>query len=301
MKTVAYKGWEKCVQFKNDTVTMIVTTEVGPRIIYFAFNDGENIFQNYEEMMGKTGGDEWTIYGGHRLWAAPENQPRTYYPDNHPVAVSEQDEFVRFTAPVENGTNIQKELDIYFPESGAEVKVIHRIINHNVWGIELSPWALSVMKPGGKCIAPFPPRGTHTGGDLLPSNTLICWSYTDMADSRWTWGETFFALQAQVGNEVPQKAGASVSDGWAAYLNDGALFVKYFDYMSEFMYPDMGANFETFTNESMLEVETLGPMSWLQSGEAVEHVEIWDLLPLNAEVNTDADVQTHILPLIQPK
>ena len=31
------------------------------------------LFKEYDEQMGKTGGDEWRIYGGHRLWIAPEH------------------------------------------------------------------------------------------------------------------------------------------------------------------------------------------------------------------------------------
>ena len=299
METIQYKGWKNCVQFKNDQVTLIVTTDVGPRIIFFAFNDGENIFQNYDDMMGKTGSDEWMIYGGHRLWAAPEKQPRTYYPDNHPVKVREFEGFVRFTAPVETGTNIQKEMDVYFSEEQAGVKVIHRITNRGIWGIELAPWALSVMKPGGKCISPFPPRGVHNDDDLLPSNNIVFWSYTNMADPRWYWGEHFFTLKSEIGNEVAQKAGSMVQDGWAAYANEDWVFIKYFDYMPEFMYPDFGVNFETFTNESMLEVETLGPMSWLKPGESVEHVELWELHRLSGSVETEKDIQTNIVPLIK--
>ena len=36
------------------------------------------MYQTLEK--GKTGGSEWHIYGGHRLWHAPEVMPRTYYP-----------------------------------------------------------------------------------------------------------------------------------------------------------------------------------------------------------------------------
>ena len=300
MKTVEYKGWKNCIEFKNNKVTMIVTADVGPRIIFFALNDGDNIFQNYPEMMGKTGTDEWTIYGGHRLWAAPEKQPRTYYPDNNSVEVTEHDDFVRFTAPVEKENNIQKEMDVYFG-NGAEVKVVHRITNHNVWGVELAPWALSVMKPGGKCIIPLPAKSSHSDDDLLPTYNIVAWSYTNMADERWHWGDQFLTLTSQVGNEIAQKAGAMVLEGWTAYANENWVFITYFDYMPEFMYPDMGVNFETFTDGSMLEVETLAPMSWLKPGESVEHPEIWQLHKMDGSVETEEDIKNNIVPLIKAK
>ena len=42
-------------------------------------------------------------------------------------------------------------------------------------------------------------------------------------------------------------------------------------------YPDMGASFEMFTNAEVLELETLGPLTRLAPGAALEHVERWTL------------------------
>ncbi len=77
---VSYKGWENCLKFGNGKVELVVTTDVGPRILLFGFAEGQNLFKNYEEQMGRTppaagesGGDQWRLYGGHRLWHAPED------------------------------------------------------------------------------------------------------------------------------------------------------------------------------------------------------------------------------------
>ncbi|HHY79459.1 MAG TPA: hypothetical protein GX516_03735, partial [Thermoanaerobacter sp.] len=42
-------------------------------------------------------------------------------------------------------------------------------------------------------------------------------------------------------------------------------------------YPDFGVSFETYTNDWMLEIETLSPFTKLQPGETVEHIEEWEL------------------------
>jgi hypothetical protein len=42
-------------------------------------------------------------------------------------------------------------------------------------------------------------------------------------------------------------------------------------------YPDFGCSVEIFTNAAMLEVETLGPLTTLEPGSAVEHIEQWSL------------------------
>ncbi|MBN2047840.1 MAG: hypothetical protein JW750_08370 [Anaerolineaceae bacterium] len=299
MEKVSYKGWENCYKLSNGKIELIITTDVGPRIIFFGFAGGENMFKNYDEMMGSTGGDEWMIYGGHRLWHAPEAQPRSYIPDNFPVKIEDKGDFVRVTQPVEALTGIQKEIDIYLDETDAHVKLIHRLTNHGLWGVELSVWALSVMAPGGKAIIPLPPRGTHGGGSLLPESWLTLWPYTDMADSRWHWGTKYIMLQSEEGNEKAQKVGGNVPDSWAAYANKNQLFVKHFDYMPDFLYPDNGCCVETFTNEAMLELETLSPMSWLEPGEASEHVEHWALFNNVPLPQTEADVDQYILPLVK--
>jgi hypothetical protein len=39
--------------------------------------------------------------------------------------------------------------------------------------------------------------------------------------------------------------------------------------------PDLGSNFETFTNEEFLELESLGPYQEVSPGQTVKHTEVW--------------------------
>jgi len=49
-----------------------------------------------------------------------------------------------------------------------------------------------------------------------------------------------------------------------AYQLGDCLLVKCFQWIEGATYPDGGVNFETFSNEQMLEVETLGPLVTLK-------------------------------------
>jgi hypothetical protein len=297
MERINYRGWPNCCRLSNKLVELIVTADVGPRIIRFGFLGDVNMFKEYEEMMGLTGGDEWRIYGGHRLWHAPEAQPRSYFPDNGPIQIEEGPDCVRVIQPTETTTGIQKELDIYLSPDAAHARIVHRLRNHNLWPVELAPWALTVMAQGGKVIVPLPPRGSHPE-NLLPANTLTLWAYTDMSDPRWTWGRKYIMLRQDPTATAPQKIGAMVPDGWVAYANYGQLFVKKFTYQPGARYPDFGCSVETFTNADMLEVETLGPLVTLQPGAAVEHVEEWYLHKGVAMPQNDADVDRWVLPKV---
>lgn len=298
VKTVSYRGWPRCRRIANDDIELIVTGDVGPRIIRFGFVGGDNMFKEFDAMMGKRGGKTWRIYGGHRLWHAPEVEPRTYYPDNRPVAVDQQKDCVRFIQPVETATGIQKEIDVVLPAKGARARITHRLRNTGAWNVDLAPWALSVMAAGTRAIIPLPPRGSHPE-NLLPVNTITMWAYTDMSDPRWRWGERFISLQQEPGNAKPQKMGVRVPDGWLAGWRAGQLFVKRFDHVPGAHYPDHGCNVEVFTNEEMIELETLGPVVNLAPGATVEHVEHWYLHRVEADAKTDADIARAILPAVR--
>lgn len=294
METIEYGGWSNCVRLANDVVELVITGDVGPRIIRFGFVGGDNAFKEFDEMMGRTGDAEWLIYGGHRFWHAPEQKPRTYYPDNRPVTIEEIEGGVRVRQDVEETTGMRKELEILLDASAAHVTVTHRLTNVGLWPVELAPWALSVMAQGGKAIIPFPPRGSHEE-NLLPTNTLTLSAYTDMSDPRWTWGEKYVLLRQDPKASHPQKIGVMVPDGWAAYARNGHLFVKTFTWQAGATYPDMGCSVETFTNADMLEVETLGPLTTLRPGERVEHVEEWYLFEGVPVPENDGDVEKHVM------
>src|SRR5689334_13060607 len=85
MQEVPFGGWDRCARFAIGNLEMIVTLEVGPRIIRFGEAGGQNVLKEYADQMGKTGGDQYHSYGGHRLWIGPEDPVRTMQPDNDPV------------------------------------------------------------------------------------------------------------------------------------------------------------------------------------------------------------------------
>jgi hypothetical protein len=293
-----YRGWRNCYRLANGEVTLLVTMDVGPRILQFGFVAGENELAEFPQSWGKTGGKVWHSYGGHRLWHAPEEVGRTYYPDNEPVAWEQHPGFIRLRPPAERTTGIQKEIDINLQPEWAEVKLTHRLRNLNLWPVTLAPWALTVMAAGGTAILPLPPRGSHPV-DLLPTSNLALWAYTDMSDRRWTWGQRFILLRQEEVVGRPQKVGAWLPDGWLAYARNSHLFVKTFEVVAGAAYPDKGSNVEVFTDEAMLELETLGPLVTVEPGAAVEHVERWYLGRDVVRPDSEAEVVENILPIVE--
>lgn len=298
IEKVRYGGWSNCYRLANDRVDLVLTADVGPRIIRFGFIGQANEFKEFENEMGKTGGDEWRSYGGHRLWHAPEAIPRSYAPDNSPVQVNLLRGGVHVIQPVEALTGILKEMEIYLEEQSAHVSVIHRLCNRGLWGVELAAWCLTVMDIGGTALFPLPPRGPHPE-NLLPTSSLAVWAYTDLSDPRLILGRQYVLLKQDPNNSVPQKIGASVPDGWVAYSRNGHLFIKQFLYEQDAIYPDMGCSFESWTNHEFIELETLSPLTWLEPGDQIEYQEDWYLFDNVPELEKEEDVVASVLPLIQ--
>lgn len=300
VEKVEYKGWKNNLKISNGTVELIATLDVGPRIIRYGFGGGENALKEYADQLGKSGEKDWQIRGGHRLWHAPEAQPRTYFPDNEPIEYKElPGGGVRLIAPPETPYGMQKEIDLKLDATGTKVTLNHRIKNIGAWSVDMAPWALTVVAPGGMEIIPLPKKVPH-GESLLPNQLLVLWSYTDMADPRYHFGSKYITLK-QDSQRESTKIGLRNSAGWAGYLRNGLLFVKRFEYQEGKHYPDGGCNFETYTDENMLEVESLGPMTRLEPGSAVEYREVWELHKNVPAITDEASIDRAILPLVSGK
>jgi hypothetical protein len=305
MNKIEHHGWSDSIKIENEKVELIASTQFGPRILHVGFVGGKNLLHADPEWHGKVGPiDKWVNYGGHRIWFAPEVHPLTYGPDNSPVerAEYEGDELV-LTSQVEPHSGIQKELRVEIASAGAAaVKVTHLLTNHNAWPIELAPWALSVVAEGGRVVLPQEPyKGHGEDNEFLPSRPLVLWPFTDMSDSRWTWGKKLIHLRSDPALDTPQKIGIFNTLGWGAYIaSNGDVLVKILDvddYAPE-EYPDYGSTFETFTKGAFQEIETLGPLELIEPGDTIEFIEYWYLAHLDEVPSGDAELSATLEPLI---
>src|SRR5271154_3184150 len=96
-----YKGWPNCYRITNGEVELIVTSDIGPRIMRYGFVGDQNFFKEFTESLGKSGEPAWVPRGGHRVWAAPEDAVRTYAPDNGPIHIKITGAVLEATEPVE--------------------------------------------------------------------------------------------------------------------------------------------------------------------------------------------------------
>ena len=296
---VSFAGRRKNVRLANGEVELIVPTEIGPRVLRYARVGGPNVFGEIDpaaQSVATEFGDAWHLHGGHRLWYAPEHAVMSYFPDNVSVACDAGPGRARLTQPVEPHTGLEKCIDVELAAVGSRVDVIHRITNRGANPIELAPWALTVMACGGRAIFPHAPYRPHPEA-LAPARPLVLWPFTKMGDPRWRWGDRYLVLQQDPSRAEPQKVGFYDVVGWMAYALGDLLFVKRHTPVVA-PHADFGCNVETFTNDIILELETLGPLVKLDPGASVVHREAWFLFEVPAPGTEDDAIEAAIAEVI---
>jgi len=300
VQKVTYAGWPNCYRVSNGEVDLVVTADVGPRVIRFGYVGGPNAFKEFREQLGGRNEATFQLRGGDRVWKAPEDPVASWAPDNVPVEIRIVPDGLIARAPVEPLTKLQKEIGISMAPTGTEVVVTHRIANRSLFTLEFAPWALTMMAQGGMAITGFPPRGKHPA-NLEATNPLVMWAYTDLSDPRWKFTRKYLMLRQDPQNAEAQKVGLFNPDVWAVYLNGGQAFVKQAHADPRGTYPDFGCAFETFTNNEFLEIETLGPLTKVAPDTSVEQVERWRLYSdIHLANFTDDELDRVLLPLVRP-
>lgn len=294
-----YPGYGNCYKLSNGVVELFASIDVGPRIACFRYVGDTNILAELgpeDKTVSEAG--TWYARGGSRLWHAPEVLPRSYWPDNDPVEVKLiGHDTLHLKQSVEPGPKIQKEMTIKLAEDSS-VSITYRLTNKGLWSVELAPWSLSIMSPGGTCFFPQEPFISHDDY-LLPARTMSLWHFTDMTDPRWSFAKKFIKLRSDDKYPEPQKIGAVVKPGWAGYLKDSTLFIKRFPYFEDADYPDNGCNFETYGAGSFIEIETLGPLANIGPDESVTHTEKWYLFKNIISSDDEESLEKLITPLLE--
>jgi hypothetical protein len=280
------------VRLTNGIADIVVGRAFGPRVLRYGLVGGPDAFglvdpktQRVETPFGRP----WHLYGGHRLWYAPEDPVRTYFPDNDDVVIESMPSGLLVRQEPERHTGLEKSIALRLERGSSKVDLEHRLVNLGPSAIDLAPWALTIMAPGGRAIFPHPPYVPHPTA-LAPARPLVTWPFTKMADPRWRWGDRFITLRHDTGRPDAQKIGLYDTCGWMAYTVGRTLFVKR-HHPKPGPHADFGCNVETFTNHLILELESLGPLVTLAPGEAVTHAESWQLFEVEPFADTDEAIE----------
>lgn len=255
----------------NGCIEIGIPLGYGLRIGHFSLCGEQNVFfEQPTDMTDLTTPEGWRVWGGHRLWLAPESE-KAYYPDNAPIAYVLSENSVAITQPEDPWLHIKKHMQITFL-GGTEVAVVNRVENTGDETLRCSVWAISSMAPGGTEEISFALRD----GGYDPWHRISMWDYTSLGDPRAEYRRDGIRLTHHPLAEK-YKIGVGHPCGPVRYSNNGVTFIKKFYVDTAKEYPDGNVSFETYMCKHMVEIESLSPLEIISPGAAMEHTEVWCL------------------------
>lgn len=255
---------------ENDFLRVDYLTNVGPRITgLYSKQAGIELLAPSPDIHWPTPHGEYYLYGGHRIWKAPEDSFYNCPEDN--VTVVQEKNRVKLRNRID-ASGLQKEISFTLDENC--VLLAHQITWHGREPIELAPWTITQLPLGGVAILP---QSSITEGSS-PTRSLAIFPYATVSDTRLELHDDLVLVHGSAGEKV-FKVGSYNSLGWAAYMLEKALFIKRFPVGDFRMLPDMGSNVEVYVHDRYLELETLGELTWLNPGGSVTFEETWEVIP----------------------
>ena len=260
-------------------ISLVAATSVGPRILGLVTGDGMNVFAELPDVTVECPGTgPCHLYGGHRLWAGPEDPRVTYRPEDAAVDVEQDEHGVRLIGPTDKVAGIARTMLISVEEPG-RIRITHRVVNTSDDQQTLAPWAITMLPSGGRAWLPLL-DGPHDEGGFQANRNLVLWPYTQLDDPRLTLSAALIEIRSDRPEFIidgPVKMGTAIRRGWIAHWRQGVLFVKYVQHDEKARYPDLLASSQVYWNGQWGELETLGPLTTLGLGEVAVHVEEWEV------------------------
>jgi len=263
-------------QIANELLTLEYLRDAGPRIVSLKLHGNEeNFLAEIPEKTITTHHGLYNIYGGHRLWVAPEDLDRTYIPDNDPITITKVSNGVILTQAPETITHIQKIIELKLINDHPALEVSHTLVNTGVWPITLSAWAITLLPLGGTAYLPQTTDPLDPNG-LLPNRNIVFWPYSQLDDQRLILTPDHLRVKANPATK-PLKIGYANRAGWLGYIYKNIIFIKHFFPVPLLTYPDMGSSAEVYCNNQYIELETLSPLTKIQPGQSLLHREVWEI------------------------
>jgi hypothetical protein len=272
-----FGGWQHNLWLWREGVQLVVTLDVGPRVVHYGRSREESPLALFGDQLGGSMEERFMIRGGHRLWIAPESDGRSDTPDNAPVCWDRLPDGVVTTAPVES-SGLQKRLTVRLLDGGV-AHARHEVVNTGGATTICAPWAITVVRLGGTIIVPLA-RDEHDADRFVPDQRWSFWPYASPADARVEQGARCLRLRAEASAGPPFKIGIEHRQGWVGYLRGGRCFIKAF-IRREATYPDGGANLEIYLGNRGAEIESLGPLIALEPGDTTVHDELWSIVDVD--------------------
>lgn len=263
----------------NGHLWVDVLATAGPRVVRLGLAGSErNLLAETPDVGWETPHGRYELFGGHRLWFAPEDPDRVAVPDGQGLLVEHDGDRMRLTGPAEEPTGLVRSIELRLAGDTAAVELCHELRNIGSRPLELAPWTITQLPLGGTVL--LPQLAATPGHQVRPNRSLVLWPYMSWEDPRFQARDGLLTLDAVAGPSL--KLGYFNHAGWVAYVRDELVLVRRFTPLPGRPHPDLGCNVETYIGPRFIELELLGPLTELAPDAHVSLVERWEVAPVTA-------------------
>lgn len=261
----------KTLFVESGNLKLGIPLDFGIRISYLSYKGGKNLFYEQPHDMTELATDEgWRVYGGHRVWLAPEC-PEDYAPDNMPISYEISEGKIILKQSTDKRLQVEKCVEISFVDKDT-VRVVNKLRSTADKERRFSVWAVTSMCGGGTEYIPL----KYGEPSYSPVTNIPMWFYTDLGDERAEYSKNLIKLSHRP-YPTKYKIGVGHPAGSVKYVNHGVCFEKIFEILDDKQYPDSNVSYETFMCDYMVEVESLSPLYDVAPNQTVSHTELWRL------------------------
>ncbi len=266
--------WGQVLWLENNHAKIGVALEFGLRIVHLSRPNEKNLFYVQPEDLsdGYTTKSGWKLYGGHRLWLSPESSA-SCCPDNAPVSYEIEGNRVRIRQQPDPQLGVCKAITITMDEDKVELE--HCIENVADTPLTGASWGVNTLAGNGHAFIRF---ANGDGPNFTPHRSVSLWGNTNLHDPRIRFTADSLSVCHQ---PLPEyfKIGLHCTEGIAVYENFGQRLTITFPTAPMADLPDNGCNFALYMCRHFMELETMGTVHTLQTGERMSHKEWWSLAP----------------------
>ncbi len=296
-KVISSHGYDNCIEISNGVCRVVLEPNMGGRVLVYEI-DGKNLLY----IDPKQNGLKFTT---EELETAPGIQPCAGRFDIGPEKVKPSSKLfwqgewtaeitgkftARMTSQLDKKTGIQLMRDFKLDAKSSKLKITQTIMNHGTQPYKLCFWSRTFASGGGICIVPLSkpnrfPTGYITYGD---GNIM---QFKPEVEENIQVRDNYFLLFG------PTKATKYVFDtdkGWMGYITkDNLLFVKRYEYKKNNEYGEMTASPLSiwYKDQTMAELEPIGPWELIKPKSKTSYSETWDLLPYTYPQDKVVDIE----------
>lgn len=284
-----HRGWRDAIVLRNPTVEVVIVPSIG-RVMQLRFvGETESPFWENEKLAGRAmpPSEPWKVahgsFGGDKTWPAPQSDwdwpPPTAFDAVPNTATVDPAGTVTLTTPVDSKSGLRALRRITLDPTEPVMRIATTYEKISGAPVTVSVWVITQLRDPVAVFMPVPEKS------LFPTGATTEWSVPAEFLRRETTWIRF--------TRNPAKSQKTGNDGTSlVWAGTRQLLRITIPRVAGADYPDAGCSVEVYANEDpfpYVELETLGPLKTLRSGEHLSATTTYRLArrspaPLEADV-----------------